>query len=151
MTTTAQTRTRSRPKSRATGAESAPRRPAKARKATEQATQVRAEKRRAAASQRAADSSGTDLVTWQDVPMPNLKVPVVHMGAAGVGPAVERVRWTARTITAAVPKPRPGQLLYYGGVGALAVLGVLEWPVAVAAAAGVWVATHDRRRAATGG
>ncbi|GAA3266093.1 hypothetical protein Dvina_40685 [Dactylosporangium vinaceum] len=66
----------------------------------------------------------SELVTWQDVPVPHVKVPVLHM---------------------AVPQPK--QLLYYGGVGVLATLGVLEWPVAVAAAAGVWVATHSRGRA----
>ncbi|WP_238012319.1 hypothetical protein KZZ52_31685 [Dactylosporangium sp. AC04546] len=145
MTTTTQTRTRSRPKARATGPAkaAAPRRPARTRKATEPATKVQAEQH--------PKESGADLVTWQDVPMPHLKVPVVHMGGAA-GAAVERAGWTARTVTAAVPRPRPRQLMYYGGVGALAALGILEWPVALAAAAGVWVATHDRRTAAaTGG
>jgi len=32
--------------------------------------------------------------------------------------------------------------MYYGGVSVMAVFGVLEWPVAAAAAAGVWVASR---------
>jgi len=33
---------------------------------------------------------------------------------------------------------------FYGGVAALGALGVLEWPVAAAVAAGTWVAQHTR-------
>ncbi|MGI5240294.1 hypothetical protein [Dactylosporangium sp. CA-139066] len=87
----------------------------------------------------------TDLVTWQDVRMPHLKVPVIHLPSK-VQSRITNARWTGHTVKSAIPQPR--QLLYYGGVGALAALGVLEWPVAVAAAAGVWVATHERRIAA---
>ncbi|MEV4510020.1 hypothetical protein AB0K00_13780 [Dactylosporangium sp. NPDC049525] len=87
----------------------------------------------------------SELVTWQDVPMPHVKVPVVHVAGPAARSVLTNVTWTTRTLVSAVPEPR--RLLYYGGVGALAVLGVLEWPVAVAAAAGVWVATHTGRRA----
>jgi hypothetical protein len=86
-------------------------------------------------------------VTWQEVPMPHLKVPVVHMPKPNVQSTIANARWTGRTIMSAIPQPK--RLLYYGGVGALAAVGVLEWPVALAAAAGVWVATHERRTAAT--
>jgi hypothetical protein len=43
---------------------------------------------------------------------------------------------------------RPDALLYYGGLAGLAVLGVLEWPVAAVAGLGVAVASgarHARR------
>ncbi|WP_344611532.1 hypothetical protein [Dactylosporangium salmoneum] len=92
-------------------------------------------------------------VTWHDVQMPHVKVPVVHMGPSDAQGAVQRVRWTTRTVMSAIPIPPPGptRLLYYGGVGALAVFGVLDWPVALAAAAGVWVATRARRTVAVAG
>jgi hypothetical protein len=44
---------------------------------------------------------------------------------------------------------RPDAVLYWGGLVGLAALGVLEWPVAVAAGVGVAVAS-GRRRARTG-
>lgn len=34
----------------------------------------------------------------------------------------------------------PGRVLWLGGLGTLAVVGALDWPVAVAIAAGTWVA-----------
>jgi hypothetical protein len=36
----------------------------------------------------------------------------------------------------------PGGLLWLGGLGAIAALGIVEWPVAAAIAAGTWVAEH---------
>ncbi|GAA0744225.1 hypothetical protein Drose_18460 [Dactylosporangium roseum] len=61
---------------------------------------------------------------------------------AGAESALAQAKWTARTLASAVPLPEPRRLLYYGGIGALAALGILEWPVAAVAAVGVWVATH---------
>jgi hypothetical protein len=40
--------------------------------------------------------------------------------------------------------PEPRRVVYYGGLTALAALGVVEWPVAAAVAAGVWVASRAR-------
>ncbi|WP_432971413.1 hypothetical protein [Dactylosporangium sp. CA-233914] len=167
MTTTAQPRTRGRSQPKSTdAAQAATRRPSRARKATEPPAAAKTAEPEAPAKaaepeaaakpaepERAAEGPETERVTWHEVPMPHVKVPVVHMGAADAGSAVERVRWTTRTIVSAIPFPRPGptRLLYYGGVGALAVLGVLDWPVAVAAAAGVWVATRGRRTATVAG
>jgi hypothetical protein len=101
------------------------------------------------ASEAARPEAGSELVTWQDVPMPHVKVPVVHVAGPAARSVLTNVRWTTRTLVSAVPEPK--SLLYYGGVGALAALGMLEWPVAVAAAAGVWVATHTGRRAESQG
>ncbi|HSR26408.1 MAG TPA: hypothetical protein VLW53_22835 [Candidatus Eisenbacteria bacterium] len=39
----------------------------------------------------------------------------------------------------------PGRLLWLGGLGTLAVVGVLDWPVAAAVAAGTWVAEQRAR------
>jgi hypothetical protein len=40
--------------------------------------------------------------------------------------------------------PPPERVLYYTGLGALAALDVLSWPLAGAIGAGVWVATRNR-------
>ncbi|MEU6840606.1 hypothetical protein ABZ930_01870 [Streptomyces sp. NPDC046716] len=45
-----------------------------------------------------------------------------------------------RTVTGWLPSPGPAKdLIYYGGLGALAVAGALEWPVALAVAGATWV------------
>ncbi|MFG2041523.1 hypothetical protein [Dactylosporangium sp. NPDC048998] len=161
MTTTTQTATSNPPRTPATepSRQTATQRRGTPRKATAPARQAgqqtepkkappsRARQRKAEPA-RAGRAPESELVTWHDMPMPHLKVPVVHMHVPDVRSTLANVRWTDR-ITPAMRQPR--QLLYYGGVGALAVLGVLEWPVALAAAAGVWVATHQRRTPATAG
>ncbi|GAA3451803.1 hypothetical protein [Dactylosporangium matsuzakiense] len=126
MTVTA-TGSQALPRKRAAGGsttQSRRRRPAKDATSTAAAERPADGKELPAAGTTGPPKGESDLVTWQDLPVPHVKVPVLHM---------------------AVPQPK--QLLYYGGVGVLATLGVLEWPVAVAAAAGVWVATHSRGRA----
>lgn len=60
---------------------------------------------------------------------------------AGHREAVERV-CEARTFTVRLPVvgrvtvPRPEHLAYYGALGALAALEIIEWPIALAIAAG---------------
>jgi hypothetical protein len=44
--------------------------------------------------------------------------------------------------------PRPGRTAYFGGLGLAAVVGVLEWPVAVAIGIGTAVARGARREPA---
>lgn len=39
----------------------------------------------------------------------------------------------------------PGSVLWLGGLGTLAALGALDWPVAIAIAAGTWVAEQRAR------
>jgi hypothetical protein len=92
----------------------------------------------------AASSETGFAVDWQEVPMPHVRIPVVHVEMPGMGSVVAQTRWIAQTAVSAMPQPR--RLLYYGGLGALAALGLVEWPVAAAVAAGVWVATHTGRR-----
>lgn len=43
-----------------------------------------------------------------------------------------------------VSVPSPGKSVYYVGLGVLAVAELVEWPVAVAIAAGTYVAQHTR-------
>jgi hypothetical protein len=40
--------------------------------------------------------------------------------------------------------PSPGKTAYYAGLGVLAVVEAVEWPVAAAIAAGTYVAQHTR-------
>ncbi|WP_040776715.1 hypothetical protein [Nocardia pneumoniae] len=44
--------------------------------------------------------------------------------------------------------PRPEHLAYYGALGALAAAEIIEWPVALALAAGHWLAEDHHNRVA---
>ncbi|MFF2063164.1 hypothetical protein ACFVWZ_15405 [Streptomyces sp. NPDC058200] len=48
------------------------------------------------------------------------------------------------------PMPAPKQIAFYGGLGALAVLGAVEWPVAAAIGAAAAIARSGRRSAERG-
>jgi hypothetical protein len=43
-----------------------------------------------------------------------------------------------------VPVPSRRDAIYYGGLGAMTALELIEWPVTLAVAAGYALATHDR-------
>jgi hypothetical protein len=58
--------------------------------------------------------------------------------------AKQVVRSVARTAGSHVPPT--DQLLYYGGLGLLAFVGVVEWPVAAVAGLGVFVASRSGHR-----
>jgi hypothetical protein len=47
--------------------------------------------------------------------------------------------------------PPRDQLLYYGGLGAAALAGVIQWPVAIAVGAGLAIAQRSRREGTAGG
>jgi hypothetical protein len=58
-------------------------------------------------------------------------------------------------MSVAVPVPRirmpsgaAGNVIWWGGLAAVAALGVVEWPVAAIVAAGTWVAEQRSRQAA---
>jgi hypothetical protein len=76
----------------------------------------------------------------------NLRVPVLSPRVPDVGAMAAQTKWAAKTVRANLPPTE--RLLYYGGLGVLAAAGALEWPVAAAVGAGVWVAgrTSARRR-----
>lgn len=67
--------------------------------------------------------------------------------------AVERVR-QARTFALDLPIvgrvriPRPEQLAFYGALGALAAVEIIEWPVALALAAGHALLQNEHSRVA---
>ncbi|OPG10188.1 hypothetical protein [Microbispora sp. GKU 823] len=67
--------------------------------------------------------------------LPHVGMP--HISGQDVGHAVD----VARTFL-----PPPERIMYYGGLGALAALGILEWPVAAAIGAGTMIAQRARGR-----
>jgi hypothetical protein len=78
-----------------------------------------------------AQKTSAPIVRWTTVPVP---LPVgVHVPAPQV--RMPHVRVTS-----------PRRLAYYGALGAMAVVGAIEWPVAAAIGAGVWLASRARQR-----
>lgn len=72
------------------------------------------------------------------VPLPGVHVPSVHV------PGVH-MPGTGRLMPHVDPRSLRGRALWIGGLGGLAVIGVLDWPVAAAVAAGTWVAEQRAR------
>ncbi|GAB2446638.1 hypothetical protein GCM10027187_11080 [Streptosporangium sandarakinum] len=68
---------------------------------------------------------------------PHMHLP--HINRQEAGHAVD----TARSLL-----PPPERLVYYGGLGALAVAGLIEWPVAAAIGVGTVIAQRARRERA---
>lgn len=79
------------------------------------------------------------LLPW--VHVAHVRLPSPKAVASRAGEAAEAVRMRL---------PERQRVAYYGGLTALAVLGLVEWPVAAAVAAGVWVAGHRQRAAIPG-
>ncbi len=71
------------------------------------------------------------------------RMPKLHL------PGRREVADAGRTVVGFLPPP--SRLAYYGGLGMVAALGVIEWPVAVAIGAGTWIAQRGRREAAEEG
>ncbi|WP_280491662.1 hypothetical protein [Nocardia asiatica] len=78
------------------------------------------------------------------VPVPTLGMRMAHVP---LPPGPRTVAGGVASVTAAVRDRVPDResLLYFGGLGAAAVTGVVSWPVAGAIGVGVWVAEHARR------
>ncbi|KUN82681.1 hypothetical protein AQJ66_21295 [Streptomyces bungoensis] len=58
----------------------------------------------------------------------------------------EELTSTARAATARMPGTPPVKdLAFYGGLGALAVAGALEWPVALAVGGATWLVRSGRK------
>jgi len=88
----------------------------------------------------ARTQGGGGLVRWtaMTVPVVNVRVPVLSARMPGMGAWAAQTRWAAQAARANLPPVE--RLLYYGGLGVMASIGFLEWPVAAAVGAGVWVA-----------
>jgi hypothetical protein len=78
------------------------------------------------------------------IPLPNFNIPTPSLPRMPL-PSQHAVVMTAYRVGDVVQKNAPSadQLLYYGGLGALAAFGAIEWPVAAAIGAGVWVARRN--------
>jgi hypothetical protein len=79
------------------------------------------------------------------IPLPNVRIPAPTLPRLPL-PSQHTVVMTAYRVGDTVRKNAPtgDELLYYGGLGALAVFGAIDWPVAAAIGAGVWIARHHR-------
>jgi hypothetical protein len=69
---------------------------------------------------------------------PHLNIFKLHVS----GPGVPNVGGAGRAVASHLPSAE--RVAFYGGLGAAAVFGVLEWPVAVAIGLGTAIAHHAR-------
>lgn len=85
-------------------------------------------------------------VIHAQLPVPTVGMPVRPPSVPDVKAVTARARQAAQAAQASLPPA--DRLLFYGGVGVMALGGVLEWPVALVAGAGLWVCsrTVDRQR-----
>jgi hypothetical protein len=79
-------------------------------------------------------------VRQPEMRMPHLemsRLPMPHISRQELGHYVDVVRTFL---------PPPERMAYYGALGALAVFGVVDWPIAAAIGAGTIIAQRQRRR-----
>ncbi len=76
-----------------------------------------------------------------DTPVVSVHIhrPHLHLPRMTTAPAERAVR-AARSAL-----PAPSRLVYYGGLGAMAALGAIEWPVAIAIGVGTAIGQRVRR------
>ncbi|WP_285773578.1 hypothetical protein [Microtetraspora sp. NBRC 13810] len=87
-------------------------------------------------------------VRMPSVHLPDMKLPEMHMPEMHM-PDMRMPRVNRQEVGHAVDVarsflPPPERIVYYGGLGALAVFGLLEWPVAAAIGAGTLIAQRAR-------
>jgi hypothetical protein len=83
-----------------------------------------------------ARASGDGVSVPVPIVIPRLKVYHLQVpGPSGIGQA-------GRSVTGRLPPPE--RLAFYGGLGAAAVFGVIDWPVAVAIGVGTAIARQAR-------
>ncbi|MBF6078099.1 hypothetical protein ACWEPH_09830 [Nocardia beijingensis] len=109
---------------------------------------------RSAPSTETGTPTGSDAATTERgglrVPVPTLGL---RMARVPLLPGPRTVATGVSSATTAVRDRVPDResLLYFGGLGAAAVTGLVSWPVAGAIGVGVWVAEHARRSPAAAG
>jgi hypothetical protein len=74
----------------------------------------------------------------------DFRAPELHMPHVPTPREMVRAAGSARTLL-----PPRDKMLYYGGLGVAAAVGVIEWPVAVAVGAGMAIAQRARREDTT--
>ncbi|WP_051021814.1 hypothetical protein [Nocardia araoensis] len=125
--------------------------------ATEKVREARAEvpeTARSAPDAKTEPPTGSEAATTgrggMRVPIPTLGM---RMARVPLPPGPRTVATGVSSATTAVRNRVPDResLLYFGGLGAAAVTGLVSWPVAGAIGVGVWVAEHARRSPATAG
>jgi len=84
-------------------------------------------------------------VSLPRVSLPRVGVPHVSVPRVNV-PRPSRQEVTQLAAVGVSYLPSPERLVYYAGLGALAVVGMIEWPVAVAIGAGTVVAQRAGRQ-----
>ncbi|MEU2039993.1 hypothetical protein [Nocardia niwae] len=105
----------------------------------------------------AAETESSPKAGTSTTPHVRLRVPVptvgMRMARIPLPPGPRAVANGVSSATTAVRNRAPDResLLYFGGLGAAAVTGLVSWPVAGAIGVGVWVAEHARRTPATRG
>jgi hypothetical protein len=82
-------------------------------------------------------------VVTPHVTVHRFEVPTPRIGQAG-----QQVVDAGKAVASSLPPP--GRLAYYTGLGALAALGVMDWPVAAAIGVGVAVARRATGRQRAG-
>ncbi|WP_157877382.1 hypothetical protein [Streptomyces odonnellii] len=80
-----------------------------------------------------------------DLPIPYLTASDITANARAAGSKLTPPKPPLPSMPSMPPLPPPKRLAFYGGLGALAVLGALDWPVAVAIGAATVVARSGRR------
>jgi len=87
---------------------------------------------------------GEPTVRWAAVPVPvGVRVPVPRLRP---GDTARQAVHAAQVVRGYLPPPE--RLVYYGGLGVMAAVGVVEWPVAAALGAGLWLANRRSQRLA---
>lgn len=89
-------------------------------------------------TKRPARVSGEERMARLPVPVVTPRMRVIHVPA----PGMPDVSGAGRSLAAHLP-PRE-QLAYYGGLGVMAAVGMISWPVAAAIGVGIAVARHAR-------
>ncbi|GLX99377.1 hypothetical protein [Herbidospora sp. NBRC 101105] len=90
-----------------------------------------------------AEEEHDDMLTL-NLPMVSLQVhqPHMHLPHMDKGQAGHAMRRAAKSTSAQ-------QVVYYGGLGALAAVGVIEWPIAAAIGVGTLIAARAKGAAKT--
>jgi hypothetical protein len=86
---------------------------------------------------------GVDTQTHPDLRTATLRLPFAALSVSVPRRITDEAARAGQVVTANAPSP--DRLAFYAGLGLLAALEVLEWPVAATVAAGTYVASRGQR------